>query len=93
MRLRLFLLSFALANLSYNGVQYAVTAQSETRPAVLSAEDMMRILPGNTLLAYDEILSHQHVLRAQVFKSCLALVGFATMFFTVGWLKFRTDRE
>ncbi|HVG81319.1 MAG TPA: hypothetical protein VNB28_03455, partial [Methylomirabilota bacterium] len=54
MRLRLFVLSFALANLSYNGVHYAMTAQSETRPAVLSAEDMMRILPGNTLLAYDE---------------------------------------
>ena len=54
MRIRLFLLSFALANLSYNGVQYAVTAQSETRPGVLSGEDMMRILPGNTLLAYDE---------------------------------------
>ncbi|MDF2766481.1 MAG: hypothetical protein K0S81_3476, partial [Rhodospirillales bacterium] len=54
MRLRLFLLSFALVNLSYNGVEYAMTAQSETRPAVLSAEDMMRILPGNTLLAYDE---------------------------------------
>ena len=54
MRKRLFLLSFALANLSYNGVQYAVTAQSETRPAVLSGEDMMRILPGNTLLAFDE---------------------------------------
>lgn len=45
------------------------------------------------LLAYDEILSHQHVLHAQVAKSCLALVGFATMFFAVGWLKFRTDRE
>ena len=54
MRLRLFLVSFALVNLSYNGVQYAVTAQSETRPAVLSGEDMMRILPGNTLLAFDE---------------------------------------
>jgi hypothetical protein len=54
MRLRRFLLSFALANLFFNGVEYAVTAQSETRPAVLSAEDMMRILPGNTLLAYDK---------------------------------------
>ena len=53
MRLRLFLLSFALANLSYNGIQHAMTAQSETRPTVLSAEDMMRILPGHTLLAYD----------------------------------------
>jgi hypothetical protein len=53
MRLRLFLLSFALANLSYNGIQYAMTAQSETRPTVLSAEDMMRILPGHTLLAYN----------------------------------------
>src|SRR5215470_3509488 len=54
MRLRRFLLSFALANLCFNGVEYAVTAQSETRPAVLSGEDMMRILPGNTLLAYDK---------------------------------------
>jgi hypothetical protein len=54
MRLRRFLLSFGLANLFFNGVEYAVTAQSETRPAVLSAEDMMRILPGNTLLAYDK---------------------------------------
>ena len=33
MRLRLFVLSFALTNLSYNGVQYAMTAQSETRPS------------------------------------------------------------
>lgn len=54
MRLRLFVLSFALVNLSYNGVQYAMTAQSEQRPITLSGEDMMRILPGNTLLAYDE---------------------------------------
>ena len=54
MRLRRFLLSFALANLFFNSVEYAVTAQSETRPTVLSAEDMMRILPGNTLLAYDK---------------------------------------
>jgi hypothetical protein len=54
MRLRRFLLSFGLANLCFNGVEYAVTAQSETRPTVLSAEDMMRILPGNTLLAYDK---------------------------------------
>lgn len=45
------------------------------------------------LLAYDEILSHQHVLREQVVKSCLALVGFAMLFFAVGWLRFRTDRE
>ena len=54
MRLRRFLVSFGLANLFFNGVQYAVTAQSETRATVLSAEDMMRILPGNTLLAYDK---------------------------------------
>lgn len=54
MRLRLFALSFALANLSYNGIEYAMTAQSEPRPAILSGEDMMRILPGNTLIAYDE---------------------------------------
>jgi hypothetical protein len=54
MRLRLFVLSFALTNLSYNSVQYAMTAQSEPRREILSGEDMMRILPGNTLLAYDE---------------------------------------
>jgi hypothetical protein len=53
MRLRLFFLSFALANLSYNGIQHAMTAQSEPRATLLSAEDMMRILPGHTLLAYD----------------------------------------
>jgi hypothetical protein len=53
MRLRLFLLSFALANLSYNGIEQAMTAQSEPRSNVLSAEDMMRILPGHTLLTYD----------------------------------------
>ncbi len=54
MRLRLFALSFALANLSYNGIEYAMTAQSEPRPAILSGEDMMRVLPGNTLIAFDE---------------------------------------
>ena len=55
MRLRLFVLSFAFANLAYNGIQYAMTAQSEPRPTILSGEDMKRILPGHTLLAYDEI--------------------------------------
>jgi hypothetical protein len=54
MRLRLFIVSFALTNLSFNGIQYTFSAQSETRPPVLSGEDIMRILPGNTLLAYDE---------------------------------------
>src|SRR3954463_6466488 len=53
MRLRTFLLSFALTNLCFNSIEYAVTAQSEVRPAVLSADDMMRVLPGSTLLAYD----------------------------------------
>jgi ABC-2 type transport system permease protein len=45
------------------------------------------------LLAYDEILSHQHVLYAEVAKSCVALLGFAMVFFLVGWLRFRTERE
>jgi hypothetical protein len=54
MRLRSFLLSFALANLCLNGVEHALTAQPKPRPEVLSGEDVMRILPGNTLLAYDE---------------------------------------
>src|SRR5436190_17155471 len=54
MRLRTFLLSFALTNLCFNSIEYGVTAQSEVRPAVLSADDMMRVLPGNTLLAYDK---------------------------------------
>ena len=53
MRLRLFLLSFAIVNLSCNGIEQAMTAQSQPRSTVLSAEDMMRILPGHTLLAYD----------------------------------------
>ena len=53
MRWRAFLLSFAIANLSYNGIQHAMRAQSEPRSTVLSAADMMRILPGHTLLAYD----------------------------------------
>ena len=48
MRLRRFLLSFGLANLCFNGVEYAVTAQSETRPTVLSAEDM----PAYAVRAY-----------------------------------------
>ncbi|MGH7187308.1 MAG: hypothetical protein ACREIB_13645 [Pseudomonadota bacterium] len=54
MRLRLFILSFALANLTYSGIQQAMTAQSEPRLAVLSGEDMKRILPGHTLVAFDE---------------------------------------
>ncbi len=54
MRLRSFVLAFALANLSYGGLQHAMTAQSEPRPSILSGEDVMRILPGNTLLSYDE---------------------------------------
>ncbi len=54
MRLRLFVLSFALVNLAYNGIEYAGTARSEPGPEILSGEDMMRILPGNTLLGYDD---------------------------------------
>jgi hypothetical protein len=54
MRVPTFLLSFSLANLAYSGIHYTMTAQSETRTDMLSAEDIMRILPGNTLLTYDE---------------------------------------
>ena len=45
------------------------------------------------LLAYDEILSKEHVLSAEIAKSCLALLGFAAVFFIVGWLRFRADVE
>ena len=45
------------------------------------------------LLAYDEILSHQHVSLAAVAQSCAALLGFAALFFLVGWLRFRDERE
>ncbi|HXV23905.1 MAG TPA: hypothetical protein VED46_06575 [Alphaproteobacteria bacterium] len=52
MRVPLFLLTFSLTNLAYSGLHYTLKAQSETRD-LLSAEDMMRILPGHTLLTYD----------------------------------------
>jgi len=45
------------------------------------------------LIAYDEILSHAHVMRAEVAKCCLALLGFSLLFFLVGWMRFRTERE
>jgi ABC-2 type transport system permease protein len=45
------------------------------------------------LLAYDEILSKEHVLVAEIAKSCVALLGFAAVFFIVGWLRFRADAE
>jgi ABC-2 type transport system permease protein len=45
------------------------------------------------LIAYDEILSHAHVLRLEVAKCCLALLGFSLLFFLVGWMRFRTERE
>ncbi|MBL8851524.1 MAG: ABC transporter permease [Planctomycetaceae bacterium] len=45
------------------------------------------------LMAYDEILSHEHVIGAQIAKSCFALLGFAAVFFLVGWWKFRADAE
>jgi ABC-2 type transport system permease protein len=45
------------------------------------------------LIAYDEILGHVHVLRIEVLKSCLALIGFALVFFFVGWVRFCTERE
>jgi ABC-2 type transport system permease protein len=45
------------------------------------------------LIAYDEILGHANVLRMEVAKSCVSLVGFAMLFFLVGWLRFRADRE
>jgi ABC-2 type transport system permease protein len=45
------------------------------------------------LLAYDEILSHEQVVGIEVAKSCLALLGFAMLFFVVGWTRFQLDRE
>lgn len=41
------------------------------------------------LMAYDEVLSHEHILHREVFKCCGMLLGFAAVFFTVGWLRFR----
>jgi hypothetical protein len=54
MRLRLFVIGFSLTNLAFNGINHTLTAQSGTRPPVFSGEDIMRILPGHTLLAQDE---------------------------------------
>lgn len=41
------------------------------------------------LIAYDEILSHRHVLYRTVVKSCVWLLTFSVAFFTVGWFRFR----
>jgi ABC-2 type transport system permease protein len=41
------------------------------------------------LMAYDELLSHEHIIHAEIFKSCGMLLAFAAAFFTVGWLRFR----
>jgi ABC-2 type transport system permease protein len=46
-----------------------------------------------SLIAYDEILSRQHVQHAVVIRSCGMLLGFAVLFFTMGWLRFRTLRD
>jgi hypothetical protein len=40
-------------------------------------------------LAYDEVLSHERVLRAEVVKCCGMLLAFAAVFFAIGWLRFR----
>lgn len=45
------------------------------------------------LMAYDELLTHQHVLHAEVAKCCAVLLAFAAVFFLAGWMKFRTERE
>jgi ABC-2 type transport system permease protein len=41
------------------------------------------------LLAYDEVLSHERVLHAEVVKCCGMLLAFAAVFFAIGWLRFR----
>lgn len=45
------------------------------------------------LIAYDEILSRQHVQLDVVIRSCAMLIGFAMLFFSLGWIRFRTLRE
>jgi ABC-2 type transport system permease protein len=45
------------------------------------------------LIAYDEILSRQHVQLEVVIRSCAMLIGFAVLFFSVGWIRFRTQRD
>lgn len=54
---------------------------------------MQRISLGTphawALMAYDEVLSHEHILHGEVFKCCGMLLAFAAAFFTVGWLRFR----
>jgi ABC-2 type transport system permease protein len=45
------------------------------------------------LIASDEILGHAQVLGVEVAKSCFALIGFSMLFFLVGWMRFRTERE
>lgn len=45
------------------------------------------------LIAYDEILSRQHIQHAVVIQCCAMLLGFALFFFSMGWLRFRTVRD
>lgn len=45
------------------------------------------------LIAYDEILSRQHIQHAVVIRCCAMLLGFALLYFTMGWLRFRTVRD
>lgn len=41
------------------------------------------------LMAYDEILTDQIPTATEVLAACAALLGFATLFFAVGWNRFR----
>jgi ABC-2 type transport system permease protein len=42
------------------------------------------------LMAYDQLLSREFVDLRLVGQCCLALLGFAVVFFTLGWCRFRT---
>jgi ABC-2 type transport system permease protein len=45
------------------------------------------------LLAYDEILGHEHIVHSQVVRCCGMLLAFAAGFFLIGWLRFRIVDE
>lgn len=44
------------------------------------------------LVAYDQLLTKQYPEFDQVSRCCLALLGFATLFFALGWWRFRSLR-
>ena len=53
MQKRLFVLSFVVCTLFYNGVEHAVTAHPEPSRHILSGDELQRLLIGNTLKGYD----------------------------------------